>query len=323
MKKLLLGLVTASVVSMLFTGCGVLDDYDDYDDYGYEDYEEGQEDGDEEEDDYSGSSSNGDYSKWDDKAYGGRLGSAKELDGTTVIVSIYADDKNTTWDGDDTAKENSLKYLGVATDWLTKSCGEYGANAKFIYDWEENPDLYTETQFEYDMTKGEDEQYYAQMDYVDANIDSDKIMKEYDADNIIYMMYFNTPEESDVTSATYAYTNEETADYPYEIVSIYVRCDGEEESPASYAHEILHTFGAPDFYQADEDGQNYGITQDFVDYNEENSSNDIMYTTFDANSETPYYDHVSNDFTDMVAYYVGLIPSCDDVEEWGLGESQH
>lgn len=314
MKKFWFTIVAILSTTLMFSGCGIFDDIEDevYEDNEYNENRWSSDD-----------LTSFDYSQWDDKAFGGRLGSAKELDGTTVIVSIFADDGYTTWDGDDENKYDTLVYLGVATDWLTESCAKYGTDARFIYDWEANSDLYFEGSFDYDMTNDSDNEYYAVMDYVEENIPSEEIMREYDAENIIYMFYYNTPESNNVTSATYSYYDESTEDYPYEVINIYTRCDGEVENPASYAHEILHTFGAPDFYLVDKDGQNYGITRDFVKYNEEHYSNDIMFTTFDAWDQFPYYERISNDFTDLDAYYVGLLSECDEVEEWGFKPSQH
>lgn len=329
MKKFITCAAVAAMLAMTLTGCTEedweeIDDLVDEIDEGLNDINEDLDDVSETLDgigDYDGSYS--DYSAYDDKKYGGKLGSAKELDGTTVVVSVFADDTETSWDNDDENKYKTLEYLGIATDWISDNCARYGADAEFIYDWTQYEDLYYTTEFNYDMTKDEEEPYYAENDYVEQSVDSEGLMEKYNADNIIYMLYFNNDYSCSTASATYAYVDEDTADYPYEIVNIFTRCDGMDENPASYAHEILHTFGAPDFYKADTDGQNYGITQDFVDYNDENYSNDIMYTTFDAETSDPYYDKITNDFTDLVAYYVGLISECSDVDEWGLGESQH
>ena len=115
----------------------------------------------------------------------------------------------------------------------------------------------------------------------------------------------------------------EGMEYPYEMCYIYMFCDNEEESPASIAHEILHLFGAPDLYSADTDGDNYGVPQELVDELERTQSNDIMYTTYDAKKDIAYYDKITNDFTEVDAYYVGLTGSCDFVNEWNLQPSQH
>lgn len=265
------------------------------------------------------------YSDFDGEPFGGELGSAKKLDGTTVVVSVFADDANTSWATEGTedgfTKQDTLEYMDIATTWLEEQCAAYGADAEFIYDWEEHPDLYYTTVFSEDMGDENDIVYFAQQDYVNTAIDSTAIMERHQADNIIYMLYFNMPYDSELRSGTYNYSA--TASYPYEIVTIHVRSMGSVTTPATYAHEILHTFGAPDFYRVDEDGTNYGVTEAFVENQENTLSNDIMYATFDNVTGENYYDHISNEFTELDAYYVGLTDACEEVKNWGLAPSQY
>lgn len=354
-----MALVPAMMLS--FVACG--DDYDDYDDYGYDDdydddygYDDGDDygyddeyddsygddygydDGDDyDNDDYSGSGNDDNYDDYDDNDAAGNsgnnsgsssnsgswsnLGSAKELNGTTVIVSIYADDTNTSWGSNNPEINDTLKYLGVACKWLEKQCANYGVTSKFVYDWSQDSDLYYTTTFPTDMTAESDEPYDLQMEYVDKNIDTNGLLSKYNADSIIYMLFFNTPDSSQVTSATFVY--EQDSSYEYEIVSIFTHCDGYVEVPASYAHEIMHTFGAPDLYSADTDGTNYGIKQEYVTELENSNSNDIMYTTFDAITQDCYYDKITNELTEIDAYYIGITDHSDVVDKWGFDASQH
>ena len=108
-------------------------------------------------------------------------------------------------------------------------------------------------------------------------------------------------------------------EYPYEICYMFMGEDGYYESPAPIAHEMLHTFGAPDLYVADE----YGITQEYVDYIAQNGLNDIMRNCYDPNTGSPVYDSVKNEITDITAYYVGLTDYSETVQEWGFEPSQH
>ncbi len=135
------------------------------------------------------------------------------------------------------------------------------------------------------------------------------------------MFLINSPESNELTSCTTTWS--EDNDYPYEMCFMFMHTDGEEEMPASFAHEILHTFGAPDLYMADEDGNNFGITQEYVDALEVSNSNDIMFTTYDAITQEPHYDKITNEFTEIDAYYVGLCDSSEVVEDWGFDPSQH
>ncbi len=71
------------------------------------------------------------------------------------------------------------------------------------------------------------------------------------------------------------------------------------------------TFGAPDPYYA-----NNVISQSYVDYCESITSGDIMFSTYIG-------EHISNEFTELDAYYVGLTDSSETVEAWDLGLSEH
>lgn len=331
-KAIAIAIVTSLSLTSL-VGCGYDDeeyyeDYDDseaYDDYSDEDYSD-------EDSDYSGQ---GYDSEYDDDEYDnssnssngsssvegfGNLGSASELAGTTVVVSVFADDTNTSWsDSDSDLKQDACTYLGIGCDWITTNASKYGCNAKFVYDWNQNDDLYYETSISTDLAG--DDMDSPVWEYIDSNIDSASILSNYGADNIIYMIFVNTPMSNTATSCTRNYYD--GMEYPYEICYMYMGCEDEVECPAAFAHEMLHTFGAPDLYMADEQGDNYGTTTEMVEYYESSQSNDIMYTTYDAKSNKPYYDHISNEFTELDAYYVGLTDSSSVAQEWGLESSQH
>lgn len=52
-------------------------------------------------------------------------------------------------------------------------------------------------------------------------------------------------------------------DLPYETVMLSRYVFQSEQGPATYAHENLHCFGAPDLYEVDQDGSNYGLKYEF------------------------------------------------------------
>lgn len=251
------------------------------------------------------------------------LGSADFPDGNTVVVSIIANDTNSGWDEeseDDEARlSDSLNYLGMACDYIEEQSRRWGYDAKFIYDRDTNEDLAYDADFSLDLTSDAADSDYAIDDYIVSEIPSAELMKKYDADNIIYMLFLNTPEDNQETSFTTSWFD--GTEYPYEVCRMLVNCDGEEEAPAAYAHEILHTFGAPDLYSVPE--PEYGITDEFFDYIKENDNNDLMYTVYNAQSDEAEYDGISNEITELDAYYIGWTDKCDIVSEWGLGASQH
>lgn len=249
------------------------------------------------------------------------LGSAGILSGRTVVVSIFTDDKYTSWDDDNSLMDDSLTYLGIACEWIEGKASEYEAEAEFVYDWNENKDLKYDAHINVNLTEDSIEDRRKCCNLIDELVDSAKLVKKYDADNIIYIMYVNTPKDNSVTSSTFCYYD--GMNPSYEICNMLMTADGMTECPAAFAHEILHTFGAPDLYAVDTANNNYGITEEYVEALESNNSNDIMFTTFDADSGKTYYDRIVNDFTELDAYYVGLTDHSSEAEMWELLPSQH
>lgn len=242
------------------------------------------------------------------------LGSAGSPDGTTLIVSIFANDLNTHWnfetEEDRATQALMLTHMEAATSWLTQQINAYGAESLFIYDWEANPDLY----YTYDfgqllLVRPDGGGYWDQEDYVLENIPSEALKEKYHEQNIIYMFYFNTDESNSISSWSLSkLQNCET-----EVVNIFVRDEFYESfyyiPASSLAHEIMHCFGAYDLYYASS-----AISQAYVDHCRITDSNDIMYTV-SLGTTIPQL------FTQLDAYYLGLVDSCDEVDTWGLGKS--
>ena len=145
--------------------------------------------------------------------------------------------------------------------------------------------------------------YDTQQEWIIENVDIVKIKEKYEADNIIFVYFFNTNNTNKAISSTY---NREI-----DIVNIFPENDRYVVPPATYAHELLHTFGAPDLYF-----ENAIINQEYVDYYMEINSSDIMASVY-------YGEEITNTFSDLDAYYVGLIDSHPDIEKWNLGISEH
>lgn len=260
---------------------------------------------------------------YDSDSYDLSLGSANSLAGTTMIISVFADDIHYSWNFDESTaadkKEEIKSYLGIATDYLSDQAKKYDVNARFIFDFDRHPDLAYHANFPVD-TSASDSQYAesSMNNYISTEIPIDNLRQKYRADNIIYFMFVNTDEYSDSYSCTRNYY--EGMEYPYEIVFLYYMDSGVVNCPAVYAHEILHTFGAPDLYIADSE---YAITNEFVEYISTNMPNDIMFYCSDITSGEYVYDRITNDLSLLDAYYVGLTHDCSLVNEYELGKSQH
>lgn len=247
-------------------------------------------------------------------------GSARHIDGRTLILSIYSDDPTSHWDYtsevDKDTIEQTLYYLGIATDWISEQVSSYGANAEFIYDWKAAPDLRYEATFDVELEKDDyiytESVYPAQRSYLYENIDTEALLEKYDADNIIYMFFINSdfsnPANPVTSPRAYLYGDEFYTDH----INLCVRFDEYYVTePSSYAHEILHCFGAYDLYY-----ENEAITAEYVMHCAEIGSNDIMYYVTTG-------DEIYSDFTELDAYYIGLIDYSQDVKNWYLGLSDY
>lgn len=309
-KNLLMVLLLVAF-SLFAAGCDDLEDSDDYEDEYEDEYKDYYSD------DNDGGASKGSYS----------LGTAGELDGKTLIVSIFASDKSCYWDFENEQDIDTYNWvyddLQIGTDWICDVAKDYNKSCEFIYDVDENEDLYYEADLNiedvtYAVDNDGDNMDMAAFKYIDKNINVEELKAKYKADNVVFLMLFNTSLDNEVTSCTRNYY--EGMPYPYEVCYMFMHYDEELTCPAVFAHEILHTFGALDLYAADDET---GITQEYVDYAEEENTNDIMRTTFDVDSDEPHYDKVSNEITDITAYYIGWIKKSDTVNEWELGKTEH
>ncbi len=257
------------------------------------------------------------------------LGTGAELDGTIVIMSIAANDANTSWDFDSqedmaTLSEMSHRfYLGL--EWIKEQGQKYGKNINFVYDWDQDQDLFYTAQLSADY--GDCEAHRDdQKVFIEENLSAyaDKLIDRYNADGIVFLYYLNMPSDTNFICFANAFQGTELGmDYPIETMMISKWVYGAEQGPDTYAHELLHVFGAPDLYSVDMDGSNHGITQEFVDYCDQNYKNEIMVTSYDADNMTIPTDHVGSYLSDITAYFIGWIDSCEDCTEYGVANSEH
>lgn len=322
MKRRIIACCLAASMVLGLAGCMEEEGYEGYEaDYSEEQYESSEETEDEEY--YSESETT-----YSDSEYGypydNHLGTAKELEGKIAVVSIFVNDATTGWNFESEADQqlDALIYkdLEIATDYLENVSKSYGKDVEFIYDWKQYPELamdleIKELDYRYCMDN------YYDFDYnvflaIDQNVQTAKILNDFGAEQVIYMMYFNTPESNTTTSNTvFCHDSEIT----YEVCYMFMNCEGYLECPSHFAHEMLHTFGVPDLYTA----VDYGITQEYVDYAANSGLNDIMRINEDPQTGEYLYDSIVNEVTDITAYYAGLTDYSETVNEWGFAPSQH
>ena len=77
--------------------------------------------------------------------------------------------------------------------------------------------------------------------------------------------------------------------------------DGEAESPATYAHEILHLFGAPDLYEGSSDPY---VDEALVSYVADTYPGDIMLSTYEDDGSSRF-DAITKEISPLTAYCLG------------------
>lgn len=242
-----------------------------------------------------------------------KYGSAGDIKGKTLLMSIFADEADSSWnweDQEDMALYSKMYYrLETACNWLEKQCRTYGAESEFVWDWMENADLYKRASFTEKLIRSDGGGYKTQKKWIQDNVDVEGTLKKYDADNIIFLFFFDSAPEDAPNPWSISIDCGEMCDL--EICDFFVRYREFEVEPNTMAHEFLHCFGAPDLYYSGD-----RIPQKYVDHLKKTKSKDILYMVYDS-------EEIKETFSDLDAYYVGLTDSCADVEKWGLGKSSY
>ena len=243
-------------------------------------------------------------------------GSCNSIKGTTVLVSIFVSDPVHSWDFD---KKDSMDgynriywRLKTASEWLTRQAGRYGARPKIIWDWFNQPYLY------YTYTSSRylpDQEYtYGELrDFIRDKIDLDKIKRYYNADSAIFFTYYNQTKKDKNGGYAWSWDFNANASEPYAVEIIWITDEDNdlEVSAGGLAHEMMHCFGAVDLYRSSDK-----VPQKYVNHLKSSRSKDIMYF---IDYSTP--DTIKEKFTDLDAYYMGLISQCKDQKNYGLIKS--
>lgn len=233
-------------------------------------------------------------------------GSASLINEPTVIVSIFVDEEEDVWTTEE--KAITLNVARIAYDYIEKTIEEeYNTEVELIYDWSENTDLiystrifesisaYVETEEERHIDELE-AQWVSQVPYRD-------LMLKYDTTSIAFLYFI--PHEGCSYSSTHFIEddtfiwNEGCLLYLQDMYSPTY----EYETPMVYAHELLHLFGAEDYY-ADADV----FSRETYNKLKKACPNDIMLTQFDMINGvyTTYPDKIPREISPITAYTLGI-----------------
>lgn len=242
-------------------------------------------------------------------------GSVRLLDEPTVLVSVYLNDAATgsIWTAD--AREEARQQVAMAVDWITAEAGRYGVTAELYYDdgGTDSPLCHTysvRSRLQGGAPSMESDDFLNEMDAVCATLDTDDLRARYGTDRVGFLIFLPVSG----TSFTMAHYADDGEDFFYEYSCLY-RFDAysdtaEPESPATYAHEILHLFGAPDYYAESGD---FFVDEELTAYMENNHPDEIMLSTYTAEGEN-LYTAIEKELGTLTAYCVGLTDTCPELQ---------
>ncbi len=238
------------------------------------------------------------------------IGSATYLDGESVLVTVFLDEKNSSsepWDS--AAVDVANQYMDIAVDYMKEEGERYGQEVELYYG---EGDLQYFADVNVDMESDDLEELNQPLEaFLEDKVDEEALMEKYDVNSIGYVFLVNGPggsyclpfEEGDGEQ----WHREKTCVFLYDIYE-----PGVHDNPATYAHEIMHMFGAVDLY---DEFLYDGVSMDLVEYVEEVYPMEIMYTTY-TEVGGYMYDYIPNYISPITAYALGWIDETEEIENF-------
>ena len=233
-------------------------------------------------------------------------GSAKYLSGRTGIITFFVGDNTTKWSKSDIT--TVCNKLNIAATYLMNCGDRYSQSVDLIYNQE---DMLFYEWSERKISDWENGNYTREVyNWIDKDINCEKLLKKYDLDGLAFLVVLNG---SGISYAVPHDVEDGTSNY-YEAAYIYLfdkDYPDRYESPASYAHELLHLFGAIDLYD-------YGgntISTSLKEYVQLNYPNEIMYTTY-HNGAISVSNEIEQEFSNITAYEIGFLNNLDELADF-------
>lgn len=264
------------------------------------------------------------FDQWFGSWYGGSgltqaqrmYGSAGLLSWPSVLVSVYLDEQNgAAWDEASIAE--SRETLAIAVDWIEAQCAAYHVDTAITCD-DGTPDsgLFVHTTYNGSFAGGtgsdESDDFYAAVYDLCASLDTAELRQRYGTSSIGFLIFLPV----DGASFTMVHYLEDGADYYHEFSCLY-KADAYTgpdafETPAVYAHEILHLYGAPDLYEGSSD---YYVTPELTDYVARTWPDEIMLDTYGPGGSL-VYGAVEKQLGPLTAARLGLCTTFDGAEQF-------
>lgn len=245
-------------------------------------------------------------------------GSVALLEQPTVLVSVYLNEMATGSIWTEEAKKETRQSVAMAVDWITQQAGQYGVTPQLYYDDGETSDLSHSYSLKARLRGGIDSEesnaFLDEMDDLCATLDTQALHEKYGTDQVGFLLFL----PASGTSFTMAHYADDGAAFYHEYCCLY-RYDAyspgtEAESPATYAHEMLHLFGAPDLYRGSSDPY---VDSALTAYVEQTYPEEIMLSTYAADGSN-VYTSIDKILSPLTAYCLGLTDTCPEREQFPL-----
>lgn len=244
-------------------------------------------------------------------------GSVRLLQDPTVLVSVYLNDAATGSIWTREARAASQQSVAMAVDWLTQQAAGYGVSPEIYYDdgTDTSPLCYTyslHARLRGGVDSQESNDFLDEMDALCATLDTAELEARYGTARVGFLLFLPVSG----TSFTMAHYAEDGTNFYYEYCCLYrydaYAAQAEPESPATYAHEILHLFGAPDLYEGSSDPY---VDGELTAYVEQTYPDDIMLSTY-AEDGSNLYTSIDKVISPLTAYCIGLTDTCPELAQF-------
>lgn len=230
------------------------------------------------------------------------IGSAQYLWGKNILVSVFVTTPDSSFSEED--EQQALAKIKTAVTYIEAQAESYGIETEFVYDWSNDSNLKAQETVEFAIN--ESSHYWRRLDrqieqWLSSDISYEDMLTRYDAQGIAIMVFVN----NDGISYANVYDGTDSVQESLVLFAGDYYRPGVPETATSYAHEILHVFGAHDLYRDAE------YTEEVTDYIKNHYPHEIMYSVSGSEGANP----IKNMISPVTAYHLGWV---DEIEELAL-----